>query len=59
MRFLGGKLLFGEAISARIILPNNVQVKHQLKYQLAHKEIRPIASPNTVSAQVLINAEIV
>jgi phage-related protein len=35
MRFLGGKLLFGEAISARIILPNNVQVKHQLTYQLA------------------------
>jgi hypothetical protein len=37
MHFLGGKLLFGEAISARIVLPNNAQVKAQLTYQLAYK----------------------
>jgi len=32
MHFLGGKLLFGEAISARILLPNNAYVKTQIAY---------------------------
>lgn len=37
MHFLGGKLLFGEAISARIVLPNSAQVNDQVAYQLAYE----------------------
>jgi hypothetical protein len=37
MHFLGGKLLFGEANSARIVLSNDAQVKNQLAHQLAYK----------------------
>jgi hypothetical protein len=45
MHFLDGKLFFGEAISARIVLPNNAQVKGQLAYQLAYEEYDQLRLP--------------